>query len=1462
MRWSSSVGWRWCGVIIVLTGACRGCHLNDGYQDESWLLEEEEQSAGGKTRQVREVTLDERSFCQQDLPVDHQPRTRVNTTDRVARLRAQMSRKGFDAYIIPTDDEHQSEYVASADRRREYISGFSGSAGTAVVTSDLQALWTDGRYFLQADTQLDCHWLLMKQKNLGVPGMVEWLRQKLAPGSKVGADPRLIGAKTWLSYAEDLSKSDITLVAEETNLVDLVWPSSERPPYSEEPIFIHELQFAGKRWEDKVADVRREMLKEGADLLVVTALDEVAWLLNLRGSDIPYNPVFRSYVLVGRESVDLYIPKDKITPQVDNHLRVNQCHGQECVVINEYSAVLNRLRALKVRNTVKKVLMGAKYSYSGGASYAVYSAVPEEMRALVTSPVLLMKARKNAVEVDGMKRAHIKDAVALCDFLAYLEHEVIDGKYWSEMLVAESLAEYRARQDDFMGISFATISAFGSNGAVVHYNPVQETNKQIFNTSLFLLDSGGHYKDGTTDVTRTMHYGEPTPFQVEAYTRVLMGAIDLASLVFPEGTGDSDVDILARRELYAVGLDYRHGTGHGIGMFLNIHEAPIQVRIYGSEEHKFEVGHFFSDEPGYYQDNDFGIRLETILAVVPKDTPYHFDKRSLGFETVTLVPFEPNLINITMLSSKQCEWLNAYHSRVRNVVGQEMLQQDRRQGYEWLLAKTEPIPCVSLHHNGSPEPEELITRASLQSGKREAAPEVNVGQRTLCSAHHQSDVRVNTSTQVRMLRQEMVNHRLDAYIIPMSGEQDGYEADAERRLQYVSGFSGGSGEVVVTAEHQALWTDGRYFLQADSELDCDWLLMKEQLDGVPTITEWLREKLTSGAKVGADPRLIASDTWKNYAQELEKSGIELVAEETNLVDLIWPSRERAAFVDDPIYIHELHFAGKKWEDKVAEVRAEMEKQGADIFVITAPDEVAWLLNLRGSDDPNTPVFRSYVMIGRNNVEVFVPSGKITPAVDNHLNVNQCGEHECVTITEYSAILNRLRALKLNNGITKVMLGSKYSYSGGASYAIYSAVPEEKRFMTISPVLQMKARKNPVETLGMKKAHIRDAVAVCDFLAFMEREITSGNFTDEIRAADKLLELRSQQEHFVGLSFPTISAFGSNGAIIHYRPRQDTNLEITRESLYLVDSGGQYKDGTTDVTRTMHYGEPTPFQVEAYTRVLMGAIDLASLVFPEGTGDTDVDILARRPLYEVGLDYRHGTGHGIGHFLGVHEAPTQVRIYGKEEHKLEVGQFFSDEPGYYQDEEWGIRLETILTVVTKTTKYKFDKRSLGFEPVTLVPFEAKLINLTLLGDSQCEWLNSYHAQVRSVIGPELVRQGREEANDWLMRKTEPLNCPRSRQQPQYKSSKDDTTTTSSSTSTSSTSTTSTTTTSSTSSSTSSSSTTTTRQHTTFKTVEYSSSAVSTVQEAGKVMSDGASAPTFPAGLLVLVAFVTVNNFMLC
>ncbi|KAF2352830.1 Creatinase N-terminal [Trinorchestia longiramus] len=700
---------------------CRACVTP---VESEWDLEASG-AKEGDLRTRRDVSLTDRRHC---AGGDQQPPGRVDTTGRVTSLVEEMVRRSLDAYIITNEDEHVSEYVSDYDKRRTFISGFSGSAGTAVVLQDgRRALWTDGRYFLTADMQLDCEWLLMKTKEPGVPSMSEWLAEQLTAGARVGLDPALTSGTHFIQLQQRLNKSGLLLVGESTNLVDQVWPEEQRPPRVEDELFVHEIEYSGLKWTKKVAQVREEMKKEEVDLLVLTTLDEVAWLLNLRGNDIPYSTVFRSYLLVDHSDVTLFIASGRIPPVVDFHLHIGQCFDNVCFHQASHDSLVPRLQAAAQDPKVKRVLLPKKYAFSGGASYAIYSAVPAEKRHEAVSPVLLLKARKNEVEFANMKNAHLRDAAAVIDFLAFLEKEINEGREWDEMMAAERLEQFRAEQELFFKPSFNTISAFGPNGAIVHYRPNNETKLAITKDAPYLLDSGGHYQDGTTDVTRTLHFGTPTAFQKEAYTRVLMGALDLARLVFPKGTTDTNIDVLARRHLYKVGLDYKHGTGHGIGLFLSIHESPTQIRIYGDEKHEFELGQFFSDEPGYYKEGEFGVRLETILAVVkaedlpyksnkdfyafetitlvpfePKfiivdmlnvEQPYKSNKDFYAFETITLVPFEPKFIIVDMLNVEQCKYLNAYHHRVRTEIGRVLEEQGRHAAHEYMMKRTEPIEC-------------------------------------------------------------------------------------------------------------------------------------------------------------------------------------------------------------------------------------------------------------------------------------------------------------------------------------------------------------------------------------------------------------------------------------------------------------------------------------------------------------------------------------------------------------------------------------------------------------------------------------------------------------------------------------------------------------------------------------------------------------------------------------------------
>ncbi|XP_023223653.1 probable Xaa-Pro aminopeptidase P [Centruroides sculpturatus] len=613
----------------------------------------------------------------------------VNTTERLQQLREKMKENNYSAYIIPTDDEHQSEYVAEYDKRRAYISGFSGSAGTAVVLLNKAALWTDSRYFLQAEDELDCNWILMKQYEENYPEIFEWLTENLSNGSVVGADPRFIKQNTWINLDKKLSNSGIILKGEYKNLIDEIWiESNGRPHQPSGKIFIHQLIYAGKTWEEKINELRKEIRANEADCIIVTALDEIAWLFNLRGSDVPYNPVFKSFAFVSQTQISIYVDVDKVTNEVEQHLSTP---SNETYLVNfkNYTSIYTDIENLL--DDLGKVLI------TFHSSYAIYNLIPKEKRIIKTSPIMLMKAVKNPIEIDGMKNAHMKDSIAIIDFIALLEEEVKHGKHWDEIKAMEIISQYRRKQELNMGDSFESISASGSNGAIIHYTSRPATNKTIDTDNMFLLDTGGQYLDGTTDTTRTFHFGNATDFEREAYTRVLMGAIDLASVIFPKGTRDIDVDIFARRHLYQIGLDYKHGTGHGIGLFLNVHEGPTLIREpkLRARASEMKPGMFISDEPGYYEKDKFGIRLETVIMVTEANLPYKFNNITFyKFEPVALVPFEPNLIKYQLLDRSQINWLNSYNLKIREIIGKELLKQNKTKAYNWMMSRTDHIPPV------------------------------------------------------------------------------------------------------------------------------------------------------------------------------------------------------------------------------------------------------------------------------------------------------------------------------------------------------------------------------------------------------------------------------------------------------------------------------------------------------------------------------------------------------------------------------------------------------------------------------------------------------------------------------------------------------------------------------------------------------------------------------------------------
>jgi len=624
--------------------------------------------------------------CQNGSAVKPLPRTATNTTVRLNNLRSLFMTNGIDAYIIPAVDEHQSEYVAPQAKRRQFISGFSGSAGLAIVTGKKAALWTDGRYFEQAEMQLDCNWILQKSGQPGVPSQDAWLSQEVQSGKSVGIDPRLISIASWKSRSEILKRSGIELKPIIKNLVDEIW--TDRPKPKDTRLSILDVKYTGETWQNKIAKLREKMKEKKATVMVLSSLDEVAWLLCLRGKDIPYNPFYFAYIIVTKLKVRLFVDQRKVTPVVINHLCPDKSALEFCVEILNYTSLRADLLGIMASSSEKLWI-------SPKANYLLQWGINDTNILLDYSPVQLMKSIKNDVEIKGMKKANLKDAVAIVEFFAWLEKQVKKGiQNVNELEASAKLKEFKSKQKDFKDLSFETISAFGPNGAVIHYRPSKETALNITDKGLYLLDSGCQFLEGTTDITRTVHFGNPTPYEKEAYTSVLKGSIRLAMAIFPPGVFGRHLDVLARSFLWNKGLGFNHGTGHGIGHYLSVHEGPQSIgrgRI-GAHEKPLHAGMVQSDEPGYYETGKFGIRLETAILTVNATTKYQFGgKQFLGFEPISLVPFQKELIDIEMMDDVEIKWINDFHSKSRRILGSELKRQGKMDGYEWLMKYSEPL---------------------------------------------------------------------------------------------------------------------------------------------------------------------------------------------------------------------------------------------------------------------------------------------------------------------------------------------------------------------------------------------------------------------------------------------------------------------------------------------------------------------------------------------------------------------------------------------------------------------------------------------------------------------------------------------------------------------------------------------------------------------------------------------------
>ncbi|KAL2490535.1 Metallopeptidase M24 family protein [Abeliophyllum distichum] len=627
--------------------------------------------------------------------------------DKLRRLRELFSRPtiNIDAYIIPSQDAHQSEFIADCYARREYISGFTGSAGTAVVTKDKAALWTDGRYFLQAEQQLNSSWILMRAGNLGVPTTSEWLNGVLTPGSRIGIDPFLFSSDASEELKEAIAKKNHELVyLYDINLVDEIWKEA-RPKPPDKPIRVHDLKYAGVDVSSKLSSLRSELTDAGSSAIVISMLDEIAWLLNLRGSDVPHSPVMYAYFVVEIDGAKLFIDDAKVTPEVMNHLK------NAGIELRPYESILSEIESLAAKgaclwldtSSVSAAIVNtykfACNKFAGGIGSLINKnkrTIPlgpngeswEPSAVNKSSPVCLAKAVKNEAELQGMCNSHLRDAAALAHFWAWLEDEISNGVVLTEVDVADKLLEFRSAQEGFVDTSFDTISGSGANGAIIHYRPDPNRCSTVDSEKLFLLDSGAQYIDGTTDITRTVHFGEPSSRQKECFTRVLQGHIALDQAVFPENTPGFVLDAFARSALWKIGLDYRHGTGHGVGAALNVHEGPQSISFRFGNMTPLLKGMVVSNEPGYYEDHSFGIRIENLLIVKEVDTPNRFGGIGyMGFEKLTFVPIQTKLVDLSLLSTAEIDWLNDYHNRTWEKVS-PLVDGSSRQ---WLWNNTRPV---------------------------------------------------------------------------------------------------------------------------------------------------------------------------------------------------------------------------------------------------------------------------------------------------------------------------------------------------------------------------------------------------------------------------------------------------------------------------------------------------------------------------------------------------------------------------------------------------------------------------------------------------------------------------------------------------------------------------------------------------------------------------------------------------
>lgn len=590
--------------------------------------------------------------------------------NRLAELRELMAGEGLDAFIFPSTDPHNGEYVPDHWKGREYICGFNGSAGVAVVTRDAAALWTDSRYFLAAEEQLrGTGFQLMKERIEGTPSIAQWLGCKLADMSspQVGVDGMVNSVNTVEQLIADLRRQGGITVR--TNYDPLRWIWKGRPDIPLHPIEIHPLEYAGETVQSKLGRIRQALASRHAEGMLVSALDDIAWTLNLRGCDVHCNPVFVAYLLIGSTAATLYTDSRKLTTEVKEYLR-------DCgVATDEYNHIAKGLRDYGDYN----LLMDPDET-----NYTLYKSERYCKAVLAPSPIPAMKAVKNKTEIAGYRRAMLRDGVAMVKFLRWLKPAVEAGGQ-TEMSIDRKLTALRAEQPLFRGISFDTIAGYEQHGAIVHYEATPETDIELKPRGLILIDSGAQYRDGTTDITRTVALGPVSEEQRHIYTLVLKGHIQLELCKFPAGASGTQLDIMARQAMWREGLNYLHGTGHGVGSYLNVHEGPHQIRMEWKPT-PLTSGMTVTDEPGLYLAGKFGVRTENTLLICDyMETAFG---RFLQFDPLTLCPIDTTPIDLSILTAEERQWLNDYHQTVYDKLAPLL---DDEADRAWLKEATRPV---------------------------------------------------------------------------------------------------------------------------------------------------------------------------------------------------------------------------------------------------------------------------------------------------------------------------------------------------------------------------------------------------------------------------------------------------------------------------------------------------------------------------------------------------------------------------------------------------------------------------------------------------------------------------------------------------------------------------------------------------------------------------------------------------